>query len=77
LAQAAAAGRQRRISGGKSGLLDTELILFAPTVYTDMAGLSLQSIVAQGCVEVLCGVNVGTYCGGLNAESRPHGFGGK
>jgi hypothetical protein len=41
-----------------------------------MAGMSLQSIVAQGCVEVLCGVNVGTYCGGLNAESRPHGFGG-
>ena len=42
-----------------------------------MSGLSLQSIVAQGSVEVVCGAMVATYTGGLNAESRPHGFGGR
>ena len=42
-----------------------------------MSGVSLQSIVAQGTVEVVCGAMVGAYTGGLNAESRPHGFGGR
>jgi hypothetical protein len=41
-----------------------------------MSAISLQSVVSQGTVEVVCGANVATYTGGLNAESRPHGFGG-
>ena len=44
---------------------------------SSMSGVSLQSIVSQGTVEVVCGAMVGTYTGGLNAESRPHGYGGR
>ncbi len=51
--------------------------LLCPLKRPHMSGVSLQSIVAQGTVEVPCGANVGSYTGGLNAESRPHGFGGR
>ncbi len=35
-----------------------------------MFGLSRQSIVSQGTVEVACGTMIATCTGGLNAESR-------